>query len=140
MNLMPCILISSLPCMLFLRWYYKEELGGEKKVFDIESLKKKYPITDKVLLAKSGIILTTVLLLFFLHPVHHVDTSWVACVGAVALMIVASPHEVSEASKASDRRERSCVHQAERSGKPSAAVGGSPPLHNQCNPHLIIHY
>ena len=99
--------------MLFLRWYYKEELGGEKKVFDIESLKKKYPITDKVLLAKSGIILTTVLLLFFLHPVHHVDTSWVACVGAVALMIVASPHEVSEASKASDRRERSCVHQAE---------------------------
>lgn len=32
--------------------------------------------------------------MFFLHPVHHVDTSWVACTGAIALMVIATPHEL----------------------------------------------
>ena len=93
-NLAPCILLSSVAPMFFLMWYYKSTFDVPRKEFDMELLKKKYRIVDSVLLAKSGVILGTVLLLFFLHPVHHVDTSWVACIGAVALMVVAIPHEL----------------------------------------------
>ena len=93
-NLMPCIILTSGPAMYFLLWYYKDSFPKEPKVFDIEALKKKYPITDPVLLAKSGVILSAVLLMFFLHPLHHIDTAWVACVGAIALMTIATPHEL----------------------------------------------
>jgi len=94
LNLAPCIFLASFPSLFFLKWYYFDDFNVPDKVFDMEALKKQYPITDPVLLAKSGIILSAVLLLFFLHPVHHVDTSWVACVGAVGLMVIATPHEL----------------------------------------------
>ncbi|GMH88688.1 hypothetical protein TL16_g11228, partial [Triparma laevis f. inornata] len=93
-NLAPCIIVAAFPSLFFLKWYYKDEFDVSKKEFDIEALKKQYPITDTVLLAKSSIILGAVLLMFFLHPVHHVDTSWVACTGAIALMVIATPHEL----------------------------------------------
>ena len=93
-NLAPCILASSVLPIFLLMWYYSDTFNVPKKQFDIEQLKLKYKISDPVLLAKSGVILSTVLLLFFMHPLHHIDTSWVACVGAVALMTVATPHEL----------------------------------------------
>jgi Na+/H+ antiporter NhaD/arsenite permease-like protein len=66
---------------------------GRKEV-DIESLKRKYPITKPVLLAKSAIIVGFVILMFFLHPVHHKSAAWIAVIGAVGMMLVASPHEL----------------------------------------------
>ena len=94
LNLAPCIFFASFPSLFFLKWFYRDNFNVPDRVFDIEALKKQYPISDPVLLAKSGVILSAVLLLFFLHPVHHVDTSWVACVGAVGLMVIATPHEL----------------------------------------------
>jgi Na+/H+ antiporter NhaD/arsenite permease-like protein len=95
-NLMPCILLAAVPSMFFLLWYFKSSFPAEPKQFDIAMLRKKYPITDPVLLAKSGVILGSVLVMFFLHPLHHIDTAWVACMGAVALMTIATPHELHQ--------------------------------------------
>ena len=61
---------------------------------DLDELRRRYEISNPVLLVKAGCVLGNVLLLFFLHPLHHVDTSWIACIGAISLLIVASPHEL----------------------------------------------
>ena len=93
-NLMPVIALCVWPILAFLKWFYRDFLAQPMANFNIAELRKKYEIHNPVLLAKSGLILGAVLVLFFLHPVHHVDTSWVACVGALGLMIVATPHEL----------------------------------------------
>jgi len=96
-NLMPPIIIICFPVGFFLVWYYKAELQpGVKKEFDIEMLKKQYPITKPLLLLQSSIIMTFVMLLFFLEPVHHISTSWIAILGAIGLMLIATPHELHE--------------------------------------------
>jgi len=93
-NLMPCIVLCVWPSIMFLKYYYKDFLNEPLKPFDIVELKKKYEISNPVLLSKAGVVLGAVLLLFFLHPLHHVDTAWVAVVGALGLMIVSTPHEL----------------------------------------------
>ena len=93
-NLAPCIAFIVPVIIVFLHWHYRDVLSISPKALDIPGLKLKYPIRSPVLLCKSGIVLGSVLLLFFTHPLHHVDTSWVACLGALALMIIASPHEL----------------------------------------------
>ena len=45
------------------------EVYGKKIDVDLAELKERYPIRDFALLARSGVILGFVLVLFFLHPV-----------------------------------------------------------------------
>ena len=66
-NLMPIVIICCVPLTFFMLYYYKKELGGEPREFSIELLKKQYPITNPLLLLQSGIIMFTVMLLFFLE-------------------------------------------------------------------------
>ena len=77
-NLMPPVLLMSPPTMYFLDWKYKDEIDSERvRVFDAQMLRKQYPITNPNLLLETGIIMLSVMLLFFLEPVHHVSTSWI---------------------------------------------------------------
>ena len=91
---MPCVLLCCYPTLRFLQWHYREYLSQSIAPFEIQELKDKYAIRNPVLLAKSCIVLGATLLLFFLHPLHHIDHSWVACVAALGLLIIASPHEL----------------------------------------------
>lgn len=51
-------------------------------------------IKDKVLLAKTGAVMTAVILAFLLHSVHEVKPAWIATLGAILLLIMASPADV----------------------------------------------
>lgn len=93
-NLMPIIIIACVPLTFFMLWYYRREVGGEPREFSIDLLKKQYPITNPLLLVQSGIIMFTVMLLFFLEPVHHISTSWIAILGAIGMMLIATPHDL----------------------------------------------
>ena len=45
--------------------YYKAQLPAKKIIFDATALKHKYRITDEILLARVGVLLSFVLLGFF---------------------------------------------------------------------------
>ena len=54
----------------------------------------QYPVTKPLLLLQSSIIMSFVMLLFFLEPIHHISTSWISILGAISLMLIATPHEL----------------------------------------------
>lgn len=60
-------------------------------------LKKTYPIYDQPRLLIAGTVAFFVILLFFLHPVHHKDTAWIALFGAFVTMAFTNPHDVQDA-------------------------------------------
>ena len=82
--------------MVYHAWYFREELS-KSTTLDADALIAAYPIRDRPLLLKSCIVVGTVVTLFFLHPLHHVDTAWIACAGGVLLLLVASPREMHSA-------------------------------------------
>ena len=82
--------------MVYHGYFFKEQLSVATSL-NATRLLRKYTIRDKPLLAKSCIVTGTVVLLFFLHPLHHIDTAWIACVGGVVLLLVASPREMHSA-------------------------------------------
>ena len=43
----------------------------------------RYPITDRALLIKCGVVLACVISCFFLHPITHLEPAWVSIMGAV---------------------------------------------------------
>ncbi|KAL4230875.1 protein kinase [Mactra antiquata] len=63
----------------------------------LAELEKKHKITDKSLLLKSGIVLVSVILLFFLHSFidgMHLGLGWIAIMGAFMLMVLADIQEL----------------------------------------------
>ena len=94
-NVAPATILASPPTLLLLLWWFRDDVQGQRKV-DIALLKRQYPIKNPGLLAKVGVIICTVILLFFLHPVHHVETSWIALAGAVAVLLASSPHDLHD--------------------------------------------
>jgi Na+/H+ antiporter NhaD/arsenite permease-like protein len=94
-ELAPGIMLTIVPTFMFLRWMYSEEFNGER-IRDVAELESKYGIKDSKMLLNSGIILLLVILGFFLHPIIHVPVSWVALVGAVAMLLVTDRHELEE--------------------------------------------
>jgi Na+/H+ antiporter NhaD/arsenite permease-like protein len=74
---------------------YSEEFSGER-IRDVAELESKYGIKDSKMLLNSGIILSLVITGFFLHPIIHIPVSWVALVGAVAMLLVTNRHELEE--------------------------------------------
>ncbi|XP_052675564.1 P protein-like [Crassostrea angulata] len=71
----------------------------EKKDFqqNVRELERKYYITDRWLLVKTGLVLAGVILCFFLHSFingMHIDLGWIAVIGAIFLLVVADIKEM----------------------------------------------
>lgn len=81
-----------------IRKMYKIKRKKQKNFNEVlMDLKKRYRITDYPLLIKSGIVLGTVILMFFLHtfvPGMHVGLGWIALMGAIWLMVLADIQEL----------------------------------------------
>ncbi|KAK6173378.1 hypothetical protein SNE40_016843 [Patella caerulea] len=63
----------------------------------LQELKKRYYITDPVLLVESGFVLLVVILVLFLHsfvPTLYVVIGWVAVTGAVWLLVLANISDI----------------------------------------------
>jgi Na+/H+ antiporter NhaD/arsenite permease-like protein len=91
----PGILMTIVPTFMFLKWYYAEEFSGQR-IRDVQELERMYGIKDSKMLAVSGVILSLVILGFFLHPVTHIPVSWIALVGAVVMLLATSRHNLEE--------------------------------------------
>jgi len=95
--LMPGVLIMSVPVMFLCRWHYGSAVVGPLRDFE-QALKlaENFKIHDYVLLGQSLIAVSAVLIGLLLHPVHHNDPAWIACMGAIFLCVVASPHDLHD--------------------------------------------
>lgn len=94
----PAVLIIMIPSFWLLRKLEKPGLSGNR-VRNVELLRIKYGIKDKLLLKKSGVILIAVILAFFAHSsLHHplLTVATIAIGGAVIMLLVTSPHRVEE--------------------------------------------
>ena len=91
----PGILMTIVPCLMFIKWMYREEFSGVR-VRDVEELEAKYGIKDMPMLKVSGTILVLVIINFFLHPITHVAVSWIALVGAVLMLLATDRHELEK--------------------------------------------
>lgn len=98
-NIMPCIFIVAVPASLGLMLWVYNPYMTMKKMADLDSdrLKAAYPIYDEPRLYIAGTSTFFVILLFFLHPVHHKDTAWVALIGAFLTIAFTNPHDVQDA-------------------------------------------
>ena len=95
--LMPGVFLISIPVMFYCRYYYGSAVVGPLRDFE-EALKlsEDFKIRDYVLLGQSLIAVAAVLIGLLLHPVHHNDPAWIACLGAIFLCVVASPHDIHD--------------------------------------------
>lgn len=98
-HLMPLIFIFCVPAALVLvvylyRWYLT---SSKMRVLNTAILKKTYRIYDEPRLLISGIVTSFVILMFFLHPVHHKDTAWIALLGAFVTIAFTNPHDIQSA-------------------------------------------
>ena len=91
--LAPGVLLTMPVIFVFVKWYYGDALFGQKITVDIDELRSKYPIRDMNLLIRSGGILIFVILLFFMHPVMHMEPAYVAVFGAIAILLTGNHDE-----------------------------------------------
>lgn len=98
-HVMPNIFIFGVPVSLLLMvWVYKPYMTMKKMVeLDGNKLKAVYPIYDEPRLYIAGTTTFFVILLFFLHPLHHKDTAWIALIGAFLTIAFTNPHDVHDA-------------------------------------------
>ncbi|KAL3931196.1 MAG: hypothetical protein SGBAC_011419, partial [Bacillariaceae sp.] len=98
-HVMPVIFVFCVPASLLLvvylyRWYLT---SSKMRVLDTALLKKTYKIYDEPRLLISGIVTMFVILMFFLHPLHHKDTAWIALMGAFITVSFTNPHDIQSA-------------------------------------------
>lgn len=92
-HLTPCVIICLIFVYPFVLWYYWKDLN--KPNFEVDlSLREKYQIKNKPLLLKCGTVLITVIILFFLHSFHHVDTAFLAVAGAFACFFLGTSEDL----------------------------------------------
>jgi Na+/H+ antiporter NhaD/arsenite permease-like protein len=98
-NILPCILFFCVPVSLVLLvWIYRYYLTTTKmRVLDVAKLKQTYPVYDQPRLMIAGTVTFFVIVMFFLHPIHHNDTAWVALLGAFVTIAFTNPHDVQDA-------------------------------------------
>lgn len=97
-NVLPCIFLFCIPAALVLNIVlFRYYLRGKMPELEADQLKKTYPIYDQPRLLIAGTVATFVILLFFLHPIHHKDTAWIALFGAFITMAFTNPHDVQDA-------------------------------------------
>ena len=95
--LAPGVCLTLPPALAFLRWYYGKEVYGKKIDVDMSELRARYPIRDHALLARCGVILGFVLMLFFLHPVVHFEPAYAALFGAIAILLMGPAEDFEHA-------------------------------------------
>eukprot|EP01052_Picozoa_sp_SAG31_P000171 SAG31_NODE_5_length_43735_cov_42.922266_27_plen_129_part_00 len=79
------VLLCLGPSFVFTKWFYRDQEGWDGTLSaDVEQLKRDNPIKNMRLLIKTGIMLSSVIVGFFLHPVSHIDPTFVAIAGAIA--------------------------------------------------------
>ncbi|CAJ1958164.1 unnamed protein product [Cylindrotheca closterium] len=98
-HIMPCIFLLCIPVSLVLVLYlYRHYMNIDKMPeLDKDKLYRTYQVYDEPRLLIAGTVSFFVILIFFLHPVHHKDTAWVALLGAFITMTFTNPHDVQEA-------------------------------------------
>jgi Na+/H+ antiporter NhaD/arsenite permease-like protein len=98
-DVLPCIFLFCVPASLFVVLYiYRYYLTSTTmRVLDTDKLKKTYPIYDEPRLMIAGTVTFFVIVMFFLHPVHHKDTAWIALLGAFITIGFTNPHDVQDA-------------------------------------------
>jgi Na+/H+ antiporter NhaD/arsenite permease-like protein len=92
-NLAPPVILMSVPAIYLLKCIFGEGLAGSCRI-NAAKLERKYPITNQPLLMRTGTVFITVILLLFMHPVHHKDAAWIAIVGAIFMLVISNPHEL----------------------------------------------
>jgi len=95
--LAPGVVLTLPVALAFLRWYYGQEVYSRKIDVDLAELRARYPIRDFALLARCGVILGFVLMLFFLHPVVHFEPAYAALFGAIAIMLMGTDEDFHHA-------------------------------------------
>jgi Na+/H+ antiporter NhaD/arsenite permease-like protein len=97
-NIMPCIFIVGIPVSLVLvLWIYKPYLTyKEMPELDTDKLKETYPVYDEPRLLIAGTSTFFLIVLFFLHPLHHKDTAWLALISAFLTICFTNPHDVQD--------------------------------------------
>jgi Na+/H+ antiporter NhaD/arsenite permease-like protein len=97
-NIMPCIFLIIVPVSLALSlWIYKPYTTfKDMPPLDVEKLKKTYPVYDEPRLLLSGTSCFFLIVLFFLHPLHHKDTAWLALISAFLTISFTNPHDVQD--------------------------------------------
>jgi Na+/H+ antiporter NhaD/arsenite permease-like protein len=98
-NIAPCVFFFLIPVSLaMILWLYNYYFTAfSMPELDTTKLKKTYPIYDQPRLLITGTVAFFVILLFFLHPVHHKDTAWIALIGALLTITFTNPHDVQDA-------------------------------------------
>lgn len=98
-NVLPCIFFFCIPVSIVLILYlYRHYLTSTKMPeLDTPKLIRTYQIYDEPRLLIAGSVAFFVILIFFLHPVHHKDTAWIALMGAFITMAFTNPHDVQDA-------------------------------------------
>ena len=94
----PAVIIAMAPSFWLLSKLEYGGLSGERHR-NLDLLRLRYNIKDKVLLKKSGFILILVILAFFAHSSFHhplLTVATIAIGGAVLMLLVTSPHHVEE--------------------------------------------
>jgi Na+/H+ antiporter NhaD/arsenite permease-like protein len=96
-NLGPCILVTCFPCFGLLWFFYRNHLeDSHYDALAVQSIKNDYPIKDKRLLIKTGIVLGLVMIFFFFETFIHLEPAWAALGGGAVLLLVSSRHEVED--------------------------------------------
>lgn len=98
-NIAPCVFFFLIPVSLVMvLWLYNYYFTAfQMPELNIQELKKTYPIYDEPRLLIAGTVAVFVILSFFLHPVHHKDTAWIALIGALLTISFTNPHDVQDA-------------------------------------------
>lgn len=94
-NLAPAVLIMMPIVIMFLKYKFRESLAGTYPV-QMDILYERYKIKDIQLLVRAGTVTIFVIIAFFLHPVHHRSSGWVALIGAMAILSVGASKDVSK--------------------------------------------
>eukprot|EP01134_Creolimax_fragrantissima_P004083 CFRG4083T1 len=96
-DMLPGVIIISPFSMGFLAFLFRQELQGKAFIYNLSRIVKDYQITDKPLLVRVSIVFTVVLILFLTEPIHHVDVAWVACIGAIVMLLISDPANAEDA-------------------------------------------
>lgn len=94
-NLAPAVIVMMPIVIFFLKWQFRESLAGTYPV-QMDILYERYKIKDMQLLVRAGTVTVFVIIAFFLHPVHHRSSGWVALIGAMAILSVGASKDVSK--------------------------------------------
>jgi len=86
---------ASITLLVYIYNYYLT--STKMPALDVAKLQQTYQIYDEPRLLIAGTVTFFVILIFFLHPVHHKDTAWIALIGAFITIAFTNPHDVQDA-------------------------------------------